>query len=158
MTSLLNEKPVTEIRWPITGEKEFRVLACGDRHWGMIKPVQRQIEAAFDYCTMMQYKMRLIHGAAPGADEIAGFMGQRYKVEVTPHPAEWSTYGHKAGMIRNKVMLHERPHIVLAFHNNLAASKGTADMVQIALADKRPVFRIAADCRVWELSFVQTDR
>jgi hypothetical protein len=148
------EKSVHAVAWPVTGEKEFRILACGDRNWVLIKPIEQWVTDGFNYCNLMKYQPRLIHGAAAGADEIAGFVGEHIGMQVDPHPAEWATYGRKAGPIRNRAMLHQNPHVVLAFHNNLAASKGTSDMVQIALVARRPVYRIAADCRVWELSLV----
>ena len=47
-------------------------------------------------------------------------------------PAEWDTFGKAAGPIRNGWMLKMEPDLVLAFHNDIRQSKGTANMVSIA--------------------------
>ena len=46
--------------------------------------------------------------------------------------AEWQRYGKGAGPRRNDNMLNEHPALVIAFHNDLAKSKGTADTVRKA--------------------------
>jgi hypothetical protein len=46
--------------------------------------------------------------------------------------AEWKRYGLGAGPRRNETMLNEHPALVIAFHNDLANSKGTADTVRKA--------------------------
>jgi hypothetical protein len=54
---------------------------------------------------------------------------------VLPFPADWNTHGKAAGPIRNRQMLKEgKPDVVLAFHEDLGRSKGTADMVRAAKA------------------------
>jgi hypothetical protein len=77
--------------------------------------------------------------AARGADSIAAteaiFMG----FKVRSYPADWNRYGKAAGPIRNKLMLDQNPDLVLAFHPNIAQSKGTGNMVSIAKAKGTPV-------------------
>lgn len=51
---------------------------------------------------------------------------------VLPFPADWSRYGRAAGPIRNRQMLDQKPSLVLAFHSDIAHSKGTADTVREA--------------------------
>lgn len=56
---------------------------------------------------------------------------QGYTVES--YPADWKRYGRAAGPIRNRQMLEEgKPDLIIAFHSNLAESRGTANMVKIA--------------------------
>jgi hypothetical protein len=77
----------------------------------------------------------IIHGAARGADSIgalkARLLGWSFD-RILAFPARWHEHGRAAGPIRNRRMLEEKPDIVLAFHPNLALSKGTKDMVGIA--------------------------
>jgi hypothetical protein len=59
----------------------------------------------------------------------------RSNIKVLAFPAQWDTYGRAAGPIRNRQMLNEgRPDEVIAFHEHIDESKGTANMVKIAKA------------------------
>lgn len=82
----------------------------------------------------------IIHGAARGADSLADFIGHNLGCRVEPFPAQWEKYHRAAGPIRNTQMLVEgKPDRVLAFHRDIAHSKGTADMVKQALKAHLPV-------------------
>jgi len=70
----------------------------------------------------------LIHGAAKGADRLAGDWAVANGVHVDEHPALWKKHGRGAGAIRNQEMLEESPELVVAF----PGGKGTADMVKRA--------------------------
>jgi hypothetical protein len=74
----------------------------------------------------------IIHGAAKGADTIAGNIANKLGFQVVSVPAEWEKYGRAAGPIRNKIMLNMEPDLVLAFHSDIENSKGTKNMVEIA--------------------------
>jgi hypothetical protein len=81
----------------------------------------------------------LIHGAAKGADTLAGEWARTRGVEVISCPADWKRYGRAAGPIRNKQMLVEhKPNLVVAFQG----STGTANMVSIAEKAGVEVIRI----------------
>ena len=83
----------------------------------------------------------LIHGAAKGADRLAGEWAESRGIEVIANPAEWRRYGRAAGPIRNKQMLAEhKPDVVVAF----PGSTGTANMVSIAEKAGVEVVRINA--------------
>ncbi len=70
----------------------------------------------------------IIHGAAAGADSLAGEWAKRNGVPVEPYPADWrpgGVYDPGAGPKRNRRMLVEgKPDVVLAFGGN----RGTSDM------------------------------
>src|SRR5690606_25211324 len=73
----------------------------------------------------------LIHGAARGADSIAGQWAASRGVEALSFPANWTRDGKAAGPIRNQRMLDEgQPDVVIAF----PGGGGTADMVRRAKA------------------------
>lgn len=75
---------------------------------------------------------KLIHGAAIGVDTICGLWAEEMGIPVDAYPItpkDWSTYGKKAGPIRNKQMLTEgKPDFLFAFPGN----NGTANMVKQA--------------------------
>lgn len=100
---------------------------------------------------------RLIHGAAPGADTWSDRWAEDNGIDRDPYPALWEqhdSYDRKcwcpdktvrkcrgAGPIRNLHMLeHAQPDLVVAFHRNLPASRGTKHMVSIARKAGIPVF------------------
>lgn len=114
----------------------MKLLTCGDRNWTDRETIQVWIE----YFKKNHSPLETIHGGAPGADTIAGEIAQWLAVRVRSFQAEWSKYGRAAGPIRNRYMLDTtRPDAVLAFHNDLARSKGTKHMYD--LASKRHIPR-----------------
>jgi hypothetical protein len=83
----------------------------------------------------------IIEGEARGADRLARMAAEAHGYTVERYPADWSAYHRAAGPIRNRQMLREgRPHLILAFHDHIAESKGTADMIEQAMrAHRRPL-------------------
>lgn len=107
----------------------MRDLHCGDRNWTDREPIRFFIQGKFDGFTADV----IIHGAARGADSIAGEIAEKLGIEVEAYPAEWDEYGKAAGVIRNQQMLEVgMPDRVIFWHKNLEKSKGTRDMVRIA--------------------------
>ena len=104
----------------------MRVLICGDRHYADVDKVDA-------YIARLPQDAVVIHGGAKGADSIAGQCASNRKLEVLEFPADWQRYGRGAGPIRNKQMLAMgQPDMVVYFHPNLSASKGTKHMIRIA--------------------------
>lgn len=103
-----------------------RILVCGDRNWSDSQAIEREL-------SKLPSDSLIIHGACRGADELAAQIAVRLGLKVLAFPAEWHRYGRAAGPIRNRRMLGEgRPDWVLAFHRDLARSKGTANMIALA--------------------------
>lgn len=112
--------------------KRARVLVCGDRNWKDPVPIERELKQ-FGAGSVV------IHGGARGADQIAGVVARRLGLLVEVCRADWHQYGRAAGPIRNQLILEQgKPDYVLAFHSNLAYSKGTADMVRRAIRQLGP--------------------
>ena len=103
------------------------VLICGDRNWWNAKKIANRVKQRPD-------GTKVIHGGCRGADRIAGNAASNRGLVVREYPAQWSKYGNAAGPIRNQEMLDEAPDLVIAFHSNLAESKGTANMLGKAVA------------------------
>ena len=72
----------------------------------------------------------LIAGGCRGADTLAVRAAHQCGIRFVEYPADWKRFGKSAGPIRNKAMLDlEKPDLVLVFHEDLAKSKGTRDMI-----------------------------
>ena len=71
----------------------------------------------------------IISGMARGADTFGVQLAQHYGFDLEKFPADWDTYGKRAGFIRNEAMAHRATHL-LAFHDG--ASRGTAHMIATA--------------------------
>jgi hypothetical protein len=116
------------------------VLMCGDREWDderIIKLIVRGIAAGLAANVV-------IEGGARGADTMAGNEADLQGVNHERFPAKWDEHGKAAGPIRNQQMLTEgKPDIVFAFHDNIAASKGTADMVRRAVKAGLPTYVVS---------------
>lgn len=114
----------------------MRLLICGDRNWTDSSAVTEVVE-----------RLRpevVIEGDARGADRMAGIAGELAGAEVEVYPAEWDKFGRAAGVIRNQRMLdYGEPTHVIAFHDDLANSRGTRDMVNRALKAKIPVLHFS---------------
>lgn len=110
-----------------------RVLICGDRNWGNGERDYSQME---QFIKTLPDDTLIIHGAAKGADSMAGEIAKERGLAVEAYPADWKQYGRAAGPIRNKQMLDEgRPDLVVGFHRSFEASKGTKDMINRAKKD-----------------------
>jgi hypothetical protein len=112
--------------------KNIKLLVCGSRDW-------TDRDLIYDWLNSFNMSeewlgITLIHGAARGADTIAALVAKSFAWNIKPYPAEWEKYGKIAGPIRNREMIKENPDIVLAFHSNLKESKGTKDMVLLAVS------------------------
>ena len=104
----------------------YKVIVCGDRNWTNVQVIEERL-LQFDPRTTM-----IIEGGCRGADSIAHQIATTYGFANCHMNANWDVYNKAAGPIRNSWMLALEPDIVLAFHNDLANSKGTMDTVRKA--------------------------
>jgi|SRR6267378_286271 len=114
----------------------MRILVCGDRNWTDYELIVQTLQG------LGRGPHRIIDGMARGADS----MGHRAAMILWPREAhmrfaaQWQNYGRGAGPIRNLKMLKEGlPELVLAFHDAIERSKGTAHMLKIAREAEVPV-------------------
>lgn len=106
----------------------MKVLVFGSRKWVDQGVVERELKK-------LPAGTTIIHGAAPGADNIGGFVASRLGFEVRAYPADWKRLGLSAGPIRNQQMLDEEHNeekgffdLALCFHEDPNLGKGSADM------------------------------
>lgn len=102
----------------------MRAIFCGDRDW--------DDEALIEKWMLALRPSVVIEGEARGADTLARQVAERHGIPVEGKEADWISHGKAAGLIRNREMLKENPDTCVAFHDNIKASKGTADMVNIS--------------------------
>lgn len=122
----------------------YKVLMCGDRNWWDQGPILRELEWLVE--VHGKNELLIIHGGAPGADTLAGILASTMSVHVARVDALWATRYKSAGPQRNATMLALEPHKVIAFHEDISKSKGTADMVKRARkAPWNPIVRVATN-------------
>lgn len=106
----------------------MKILICGSRDWRDPHPIYLAI-AGCKQLVPEDDKLVVVHGAARGADSLAGAMAEYLGVEVVPVPADWKTYGKSAGPIRNQKMLDEHDISVTYAFRIEGKSNGTDDMI-----------------------------
>lgn len=129
--------------------RNHTILVCGGRKYGVLpahweddtQAVKEQIlltkylDAIAAKCNII----RLVHGAAKGADSLAGAWSRDKGIDTKAYPAEWRKYDKAAGSIRNQQMLDEEEiTLVIAF----PGTSGTADMKRRARAAGIPVLEV----------------
>lgn len=98
----------------VTGGREFR-----DREW---------LYGALELLHSLDPITELIEGGAAGADCLAANWAIWRLGGSTTVKADWKKHGSAAGPIRNRLMAHMDPDVVLA----CPGGNGTADMVTVA--------------------------
>lgn len=108
----------------------MRILITGSRDWEDVAAIRDAIRAAVG--DHPRDDVVVVHGAARGADTIAGKVAQHSGLVEERHPADWSKNGRAAGPIRNAEMVSLGADVCLAFPRG--ASRGTRGCM--ALAEK----------------------
>lgn len=107
---------------------EYRVLVCGSRDWTDRRIIHETMRALTD--AYPDLRIVVVHGAARGADRMAGEEARACGYKVEEHPANWAQHGKRAGLIRNEHMLSLGCSQVIAFWDGY--SRGTEHMIRIA--------------------------
>ena len=112
------------------------VAITGSRYWGE----DRHFVAITKRLDSLSRATVIVLGDARGVDSIARAVATSLGfADIRRHIADWGAFGRRAGPIRNRAMLDENPQLVLAFHDDLANSRGTKDMIQAATRRGIPV-------------------
>lgn len=113
---------------------EMRILVCGGRDYNDYIMLDKVLTLLSDEIEITE----IIHGAATGADSMAGYWARLHNITETPVPADWTGLHCAAGRIRNKKMLDMNPDAVIAF----PGGNGTKNMVSISKKAGVPVWKI----------------
>lgn len=79
----------------------------------------------------------IISGGAKGADTLAEKFAKEYNIETLIFKPDWTNFGLKAGMIRNKDIINHSD-IVFAFWDG--RSKGTKNSLELAKKFKKKIY------------------
>lgn len=102
----------------------MKVLVCGSRSWRDRTVMFNVLSSLFaDY----GHRLTIMHGGARGADLMAGSIAREFGVGEREFPAQWSTHGRRAGVLRNHQMLDEEPDMVVAFTHGSTGTQHTID-------------------------------
>lgn len=90
----------------------------------------------------------LVHGGAPGADNMAAYAAEElathgWDIEIEEHPANWKQLGNYAGPARNKEMVDSGADVCLVFRRN--KSRGTTNCIEEVEKAGIPIY-------FWEIS------
>jgi hypothetical protein len=111
----------------------MKIVVCGSRNWNNQEVIKRRL-------SQLPRSATIISGGARGADTLAIKIAAELGFErIGKVLAEWKKYGRAAGPMRNIRMLDMKPDLVIAFHENLIESRGTAHTVREARLRGIPV-------------------
>jgi hypothetical protein len=111
----------------------MKILVCGGRNYTDLAAVRLTLQ---ELHTKKPISL-VVHGAARGADSLAGQVAKEIGIPVKEYPARWDIYGRGAGPVRNLEMYQkEKPDLVVAF----PGGSGTAHMVKLATNGGTEVF------------------
>ena len=118
----------------------MRVIVFGGRTWGVYidgKPKGLTVgeQQLLFYTLHGKGITEVIHGGAPGADDLGGQWARCNGVKETRVDADWDTHGRAAGPIRNSFMVTLKPDRAFGF----PGGKGTTDMFKKLRAAGIPV-------------------
>lgn len=108
----------------------MRVLVCGSRSWTDKTPIKRRL-------CLLPGSVTVVHGAARGADALAGQVAAELNFAVEEYPADWNRHGRAAGPMRNIEMLDSGVDLVLAFR--VGDSPGTKHCLSAAKSRGLPI-------------------
>lgn len=126
LATLLNEiKPMEEFKLIVAGGRDFNDYnRLHDRLVELSKTIYEDVGIS------------IVSGAARGADALALDFASHYGVTYYEMPADWDTYGKRAGFMRNEEM-GRFANGLLAFWDG--QSKGTAHMIKFMQSLNKPV-------------------
>lgn len=79
----------------------------------------------------------VISGGAKGADTLAERLAKEYDIKLTIFPADWTTYGKRAGAIRNEEII-KNCDICFAFWDGI--SRGTKISIDFCTRYNKPCY------------------
>ena len=112
---------------------EFKLIVAGGRDFnnGIVLA-----QAVTDIANSMAHSVSIVSGMASGADRLAYQFAKRFGIRCYEMPAQWGTYGKRAGFLRNVEMARFADGL-LAFWDG--KSPGTAHMINTMNQAGKPV-------------------
>lgn len=101
----------------------MRVAVVGTRTYGEYEVVKKVLD------TIIKEDDIVVSGGAKGVDELAAKYAHERGLRLEVYEADWSTYGRKAGPLRNTEIV-DVSDVIVAFWDH--KSKGTLDTINKA--------------------------
>lgn len=115
--------------------EEFRVIIAGGRDFARSPADRADVELLNKTMDKLLQNKRRSHsvvvlcGMAKGADMAGKRYAEQRRFHVRYFPADWDTYGRKAGILRNEQMAQNADALVAFWDGN---SPGTKNMIETA--------------------------
>lgn len=112
-----------------------RVCVCGSRDYNDYVSMSRildRLRCKYDIT-------EIVSGTANGADKLGELYASEHNISIKRFPADWNTYGKRAGYIRNERMVCYSD-MVVAFWNG--TSRGTMHTINITRNQHKPIIII----------------
>jgi hypothetical protein len=84
---------------------------------------------ALELCPFTEKITEVVSGGARGPDSYGEILAEEYMTPIKRFPAQWNTYGTRAGYIRNGEMAEYADALIAIWNGH---SNGTRDMIQRA--------------------------
>lgn len=134
--------------------KEFKVIIAGSRSFNGFDLLCKTMDHMLSKKISGGYTIKVISGTAKGADKLGEKYASLRGYEVISMPADWETYGKRAGYLRNEEMSNIADALV-AFYDG--SSPGTKHMIDIAKDKGLPYKVILYENKAHECSIEDPD-
>ena len=104
----------------------FKVIIAGGRDFDDYNRLKTHCDKILENKRNQGYRIIIISGTARGADTLGERYAKEKGYEVLRFPADWNTYGKRAGYIRNKEMA-ENADACICFWDRI--SNGTRHII-----------------------------
>jgi len=103
-----------------------RIVVAGSRDFSNRKLAYKVLDIVKE---KIDKPFEIVSGCARGADSLGEWWAKDNGINVKRFPADWNTYGKRAGYLRNKEMAEYGTHLILFWDG---ISKGSKHMLDLA--------------------------
>lgn len=125
----------------------MRIIIAGSRDFNDYNKLKSETLKIINELNFKDYNTKrenveIISGTARGADQLGERFAKEYKLNLVKFPANWDSFGKRAGYLRNAEMSKYAKQdaelgVLIAFWNG---SKGTKHMIDLATKDGLKVY------------------
>lgn len=116
--------------------QEFKLIVAGGRDFDDYMQLSKTLISLAE-TELADYAVSIVSGMARGADALAVRFTKEHNVKLYEFPADWQTYGKRAGYIRNAQMGSFADGLLAFLHVN--PSRGTSHMISYMRSLNKPV-------------------
>lgn len=129
-----------------------KVLICGGRTFGIDDREHKYMISRLQMLNEKRKPALIVHGAASGADTVAGNFFITMQVNTLAVPAKWKLYGKSAGFKRNTEMLDlVKVDLVVGFPGGI----GTKMMLKLAKESNIETIDLTEDYNTWSTKITE---